>query len=193
MLTESQIDQIVAATASFREKAEKIYGIKLAPITIGFDLRGVCGGKAHCGEWKIRYSPVLAAQNMDDFLVNTVGHEVAHLVAYFLHGRKAVNHGPYWQDVMVKLGLEPSIYHDYDVTDVKINMKRFIYACPECDKRYRITKVKHDKIQRRKSFYCYCRDCGKDARLAFDHEIPAKGQKTNKKAMQMASLLRKMM
>jgi hypothetical protein len=39
--------------------------------------------------------------------LNTLYHELAHAVAFWLHGREADSHGPKWKAIMVQLGQKP--------------------------------------------------------------------------------------
>jgi hypothetical protein len=44
---------------------------------------------------------------------DTLFHELAHAVCYWLHGEEADSHGPKWKAVMVQLGQKPERCHNY--------------------------------------------------------------------------------
>lgn len=92
-----------------------------------FKMTGKNGGKFSCmvnseiGHYKcvLSFNLSMMKQDPEKYLKVVVGHEVAHMVAEILYGGygKAVNHGPAWKHVMRVFGLEPSITHDFDVSE----------------------------------------------------------------------------
>lgn len=64
-------------------------------------------------------------------LRSTLLHEYAHLLAVERHGRKAANHGVYWKQAMIDLGLEPKVRHNYECAR---NAPRqvVVYRCQRC-------------------------------------------------------------
>lgn len=105
--------------------ADKVFGKQLKrPKRVTFDLRGRTAGMAHYGyEWKLRFNMELMAENEQDFLASTVGHEVAHLVAYEIYNDNC-GHDVRWITVMVKLGLEPTRCHSYSTANTALKSKR---------------------------------------------------------------------
>ena len=80
----------------------------------------VCGttaGRAWLGQWRIQLNEQLCKENTEDFMSDTIPHEVAHLVAYKVFGDDG--HGDGWRSVMRALGLNPSRCHDYDTRNVQ--------------------------------------------------------------------------
>jgi len=98
--------------------------------TVQFDLRGTTAGQAWSGLNKIRYNIELAMDNLEDFSGQTVGHEVAHIIAdrYFA---MRCNHGRNWKWIMKNVfGLEPTRCHDYDVSAHRARKSyRYKYQC----------------------------------------------------------------
>lgn len=76
---------------------------------------------------------VLSRNILTDFdrLNLTLKHEYAHLMAVARHGRKAANHGPYWQMAMRELGLEPIVRHSYEV-ERNAKRQQVGYRCRGC-------------------------------------------------------------
>lgn len=86
---------------------------------IEFGLRGTTAGRA----WfvsggrnnKIQFQPEFLYQNAEDFLTQTAGHEVGHLVAHWLNKTSHIDpHGREWRNVMWTLGLPATRCHNYD-------------------------------------------------------------------------------
>lgn len=103
-----------------------------------FDLVGRCAGRAYGRENRISLNPVLLLQNQADFIVQTVPHEIAHLLTHTIfRGQGRIRpHGPEWKSVMHALGLRPIRCHNYDTTNARMRSlspgrqeRRFSYAC----------------------------------------------------------------
>lgn len=69
----------------------------------------------------------------EEKLRSTLIHEYAHLLAVDRHGKKAANHGLYWQHTMHELGAEPIVRHKYDVERNQPKQK-VTYRCTKCGK-----------------------------------------------------------
>ena len=79
----------------------------------------VCGttaGRAWLQQWRIQLNEQLCKENTEDFMNDTIPHEVAHLVAYKVFGDDG--HGEGWRSVMRALGLNPTRCHDYNTRNV---------------------------------------------------------------------------
>lgn len=76
---------------------------------------------------------VLSAMILTDFerMEGTLKHEYAHLMAVARHGRKAANHGPFWQAAMRELGCEPVVRHSYEVQR-NLPRQQVGYLCKKC-------------------------------------------------------------
>jgi predicted SprT family Zn-dependent metalloprotease len=61
----------------------------------------------------------------------TLIHEYAHLLAVARHGRRAANHGPFWQAAMRELGEEPTVRHTYEVARNQPRQS-VSYTCVRC-------------------------------------------------------------
>ena len=79
----------------------------------------VCGttaGRAWLTQWRIQLNEQLCKENLQDFMNDTIPHEVAHLVAYKVFGDDG--HGDGWRSVMRALGLNPTRCHEYNTRNV---------------------------------------------------------------------------
>lgn len=79
----------------------------------------VCGstaGRAWLGQWRIQLNEQLCKENLEDFMNDTIPHEVAHLIAYKVFGDDG--HGEGWKSVMRALGLNPTRCHEYNTKNV---------------------------------------------------------------------------
>ena len=75
---------------------------------IRFDLSGTAAGCCVIKRRQtvLRFNPVLLAENTEEFLLRTVPHEVAHLVAYQLYGKNIKPHGSEWKTLMALFGAD---------------------------------------------------------------------------------------
>ncbi len=152
--------QTVENTVRQAEKrACTFYGLDLPDATIDFSLRGRCAGQARIernGQTCLRFNRQLLIENFDDFLSNTIPHEVAHLVVNwpFRNLRQRPRpHGPEWQAVMKDcFGLEPVRCHSYRTSPARVVPKPFLYAC-SC-REHQLTSIMHKRIYRSSQAIC---------------------------------------
>ncbi len=140
--------------ACYRQ-AEASLGRRFPRPSTSFKLRGQAAGTAHLQENRLRFNPVLLAQEPEAFLAEVVPHEVAHLLAWQLHGR-VKPHGVEWQQLMVKVfDLPPKVRHSFDVS--ALAPKTWSYRCA-CQA-HELTVRRHNKVVRGEMQY-RCRRCG---------------------------------
>lgn len=163
--------QVVSKVRQLVEKANMKFGISMAVPAVTFDLKGTTAGKAHIREHLVNFNLALLTNNIDDFLENTVGHEVAHLVTYKLHPSRVIRiglkrmrtikpHGIEWQMVMRELGMIPSRCHSYDTTEVKQQRTKYEYKC-KCHRPLMVGAKIHNNIQSGLKNY-HCKTCKAD-------------------------------
>ena len=135
-MTITQIDSIIAECRRLWTFAQTKWPAMVPHRlpTINFDLRGTCAGQAHT-TWAngiptpklLRFNPTLGAANFEDFLADTVTHEVAHLVAAIAYKKRG--HGTLWRHVCRELGMrEVTRCHQYD-TSILPNRKTAYCGC----------------------------------------------------------------
>lgn len=139
----------------YLQTAEAAFGVSLPVPGIGFDLRGTAAGQVRIErrQWRIRYNAVLLEQHTQRFLKRTVPHEVAHLVAYQLHGPRIRPHGREWKAIMVHFGADASRCHDFDTRDSRVRrLRQFVYQCA-CQ-RHTLSSIRHNRIERGMTYLC---------------------------------------
>jgi SprT protein len=129
------------------------HGIHVPAPSILYDIKGALGGAANWQENRLRLNPVLLLENEKLFIHQTVGHEVAHLVARKRFGATIKPHGPEWQNVMGWLGLTPKRCHQYDVASVRPNSVAYLCCC----KTHQLSARKHAKMPHARYFCTKCR------------------------------------
>jgi len=153
--------------------AEKRYNRTFKSPTIRFDKRGRVAGTANGGKWELNFNETLLNENLEHFIKQTVGHEVAHLIdhdVYDSHAprfcamtgrrKKRASHGENWKRVMRVLGLDPKRCHSYDTTNSRQTRRKqdtFEYKCTGCEKVFPMGKIRHNKQQSGKASYRHCR------------------------------------
>jgi len=139
---------------------ERHYKCKLEMPRILYNLGGGTAGRASYTEWYIQLNPILLMENLEDFIVRTVPHELAHLATdriypeahnrgendeaagmfrmMAMRGRrfrrpKRELHGTRWQEIMRVLGVsDVTRCHQYDVSNVSRRKARHQYKCSGC-------------------------------------------------------------
>ena len=133
---------------------------------ISLQLRGQKAGVAHISENLLRFNPVLYQENREHFLLHTVAHEVAHLLAYQLYGPRIRAHGPEWQALMLNVYQLPAQRcHNYAIK--RTAKTHYLYCC-ECQSRepFALSAQRHARIN--KGLHYMCNVCG--AKLSYTHK-----------------------
>jgi SprT protein len=153
---------VETAVRRAEKRARTFYGLDLPAAAIDFSLRGRCAGQARIepsGQTCLRINCQLLIENRDDFLNNTIPHEVAHLVVNWPYRNRRLRprpHGPEWQAVMKDcFGLKPVRCHNYQTTPARVVHRPFLYAC-SC-REHRLTSIIHKRITR--SSQAFCKAC----------------------------------
>jgi len=151
--------------------AEKHYGTKLPRCSVNFTLQGTSAGQAIYSKKQLRFNRKLAIENTDYFLMQTIPHEVAHILDFHLNPRNGAPrepHGNSWKKIMVEVfKIAPKRCHKLDVTSVKKVTRKYKYICAACDgKEYLVGKTKHLAVLR--GNVLYCPKCG--GRIFFDND-----------------------
>jgi SprT protein len=110
------------------------------------------------GHKKIAFNVTLMSENLDEFLRQTVPHEVAHLCVK-LNYEDARPHGKEWRDVMRSFGVEPKRLHTYDVSNVRLSknrdMTKHLYTC-KCNTQHFLSPQKAKVVKQ-----LVCSKCNK--------------------------------
>src|SRR5712671_2184617 len=133
--------------------AQSLYGRVFDVPDIEWSLRGLTAGRAMFRGNRIRLNAIFLRDNTEDFIAQTIPHEIAHLLNNALHGFRVKPHGPEWKSIMRALGLSPIRCHDYDVTKAAFRrQKRHIYFC-DCGVRS-ISQTIHNRVCRGWAYQC---------------------------------------
>ncbi len=157
---------------------ESLYQCAMPAIPVLFDLKGKTAGMYRVKtsltsrkgffsktevtpERVIRFNPWLFAKYPEDSWENTIPHEVAHYITDCLYGIKAIRpHGKEWAAVMRRLGAEPIVRANYDLSGIPVRrMTQYAYRCA-C-REISLTAYRHKKVQSGLQRY-RCRDCASE-------------------------------
>lgn len=141
LLTKELMEKVEKRVRSLLDLASAIWPEHTAKFNdapeVRYDIKNRFGGVAITGgtdDWTVRLNLILCYENEEHFIEQTVGHEVAHLVARAIHGhtklaedpktgkmvvKKIRSHGPEWRAVMVKFSLIPHVTHRYDTSSIQ--------------------------------------------------------------------------
>lgn len=162
---EELIKELRDSTIGWWDKFNDKYKTNYPYPTMTFDLRGAVAGRASYQSQIIQYNLELFKGNKQDYFENTVPHEIAHLFNYRLNIVPVINnsyryrikpHGMEWQRVMIRMGLNPTRCHNYEVKKVRNVSRDFLYKC-SC-RNFNMTSIMHNKIV--KGRWQKCLRCG---------------------------------
>jgi SprT protein len=146
-------EQLHARVEACYQRAEAHFKRSFRRPEVSLRLRGQKAGVAHLQENLLRFNPTLYAQNREDFLRQTVPHEVAHLIAQALYGRRIRPHGAEWQTIMREVfALQPLRCHSYAVQRRPVTRFVYLCACPEQD--FAFSAQRHRLVARGTRYFC---------------------------------------
>lgn len=146
--------QVICQAKQCISLAQQHFQHTFAMPIIDYKVRGLKAGVAYLSQNKISLNRTLLLENQQNFIQQTVPHEVAHLIVYQVFG-KVKPHGKEWKFVMEQLFNCPAkTCHQFDTSQVQ--GKRFIYQC-SCQQ-HQLSIRRHNKIQRGEAHY-FCRNC----------------------------------
>jgi len=119
-------------------------------IVLSDTMRSVAGNASYKAN-RIKLNVRLLNAN-PDHIRQTVAHELAHLVAYELHGRNAWSHGPDWQRIMLLFGVTPDRCHALDVSALKRRHKTHKVYC-KCPNKH-VKTIRYNKMRRGVVYRC---------------------------------------
>lgn len=117
------------------------------------NLRGETAGQAWLERNLLRLNKVLLEENQEHYIKHTLGHEVAHLIADEVYGKKIRSHGAEWQFIMEAVfDLPAHRTHSYDVK--RASRRPYTYSCNCPDKIIHLTAIRHNRILRGTVYQC---------------------------------------
>jgi SprT protein len=133
---------------------------------VEFTLRGKVAGcvSFNGDDAHINFNKVLLQENFDDFIEQTIPHEVSHYIVFKLYGHqynktrtRRVVHGPDWKYTMRFFGCDPKLYHSYSTKNSTVRkLKTFTYRC-SCSE-VELTSIRHNRVQKGTAKY-RCSKC----------------------------------
>lgn len=120
---------------------------------IKYDLTGRAAGTAEiCGidcTLNFNLGILTNPKNTDEFIKQTVAHEVAHIIAWLNYGIDIQPHGKEWRNIMLGFGLYPHRTHKYDMSTAKVRrQRRYEHVCTGCGKVLMISATRHNRMKR---------------------------------------------
>lgn len=142
-----RIDECVAAI-------EKQYNMKMPSMVVEYDINSSRLAGQACYPNRVRLNPVFLNAYGDEFIADTVGHEVAHIAVFTIYykgrGRRVSPHGYEWASVMATIGQDASRCHNFDVPagiSVGKQKAKYNYKCTGCGAIITAGPKVHAKIQ----------------------------------------------
>jgi predicted SprT family Zn-dependent metalloprotease len=150
---------IKAKVVEIVEKANRIYpNLRLTVPTVGFYSKGGHAGLAYCQKNRLEFNEVLAKENASSF-VDTIIHEVAHLVTHKVRPYAKQAHGPEFKAVDKSLGGRGTRCHSYDVSSVKQTRTKIRYEVVCTCQSHWVTKKTVLALQNPRKTVS-CKSCG---------------------------------
>ena len=155
--TKTMQDRVMKKVEECYAIVDKNLGLKLPYPEVRFSGRmtSTAGMFRVKGDWcELVFSSKIMVLNPEEFLAQTVPHEVAHHVVhemYIKRGNKVPPHGKAWQKVMAVFGADDSTCHSLETPKRKV-------AIYEVDgEEFTLGPIQHSKLQKGKADSYYSR------------------------------------
>jgi SprT protein len=129
------------------KKAEHLWAKKFRPIPVYERRMGGAAGQASTDGYIVLNPDYYHEADYEQIII----HEVAHIIAYWLYGKSAWNHGPLWKHTAKHLGYLGERTHSYEYKAVR-QRRKYTYKC-KCRK-FVVSDVLHGKMQRGQKRHC---------------------------------------
>ena len=151
LITEEKLKLVTEKVNETVSKLNNIYNFDMPIPSIYFDLTEFEAGYAKYKSMSVHFNPILASENWNHFIAETVSHEVCHIAVWYwcFFCKKPFpksKHDPIWKKMMIEVGATPNITHDYDLSNLrKKKIKQFAYAC-SCSTPTVVSLTVHNRI-----------------------------------------------
>lgn len=164
-------------TAKINECVTKIntkHNINMPTVHVRYDINsGRLGGEARLYENTVRVNPVFLNAHTEEYINQTIPHEVAHLGVHQVYrvgrGQVVDAHGHQWKNMMVNvLGIPADRCHSMTVPEgVRVGKPKpkYNYTCSGCNAVVVVGPKHHAKIQA--GHHMWHKSCGSSTRLVY--------------------------
>lgn len=136
---------------------EKCFSTKIPPIEISYGLTGASiAGLAYTQLNIIKLHKEFLLKYQDEYIIDTVGHEVAHILTYHHFGKDVKDHGKEWKYIMMLLGLTPTRTHQYESQCKQKRHNKYILHCSTCMVEVIVSQTIYNKMLRGKRYRTIC-------------------------------------
>ena len=145
MASLTKLDQEIERTLTIARTRFPSHSFPDPKVTM--DLTGKSAGVFYPGKSPLlKFNLSLLLDNKEDFIQETVPHEVAHYIVEVIDPNSKP-HGFTWRSIMRLFGIaNPQIYHNYEVPDSVRHKQPYIYKCA-CQRHY-FTKRRHNNVRK---------------------------------------------
>lgn len=130
----SQLFTIATETINtYVELGNKLFHVNMSPPQLNLNLKGRSAGKYIPSNRSISLNPDLFQENVNEFINQTIPHEVAHafqrsIYGQHMNGKRVMPHGKEWQGIMYAFGKDPNRCHNYVTKPARV-FKKYTYTC----------------------------------------------------------------
>lgn len=153
LLTAELKQQLHSKVLACYNLAETYFLTNFARPEVLINLRGSSAGVAELKANRLRFNPILLAENQTEFIQQVVPHEVAHLLAWRVYGRGIKPHGWQWQQIMQEVfDLEALTTHSFCIKQAA--KQHYIYSCGCLNFNHHFTKRRHNLVLAGRHYIC---------------------------------------
>ena len=155
--------QAIDTIQHYTDLGNRVFHTNMPCPKTDFSVKGTVGGKYTTARHTVMVNMILFAENVQDYLNQTIPHEVAHafqrhLYGQYRYGKRVMPHGKEWKSIMIALGKDPKRCHSYDTSNAtqRTVARAYPYKC-NC-RTYHLTAIRHKRMQTNQTTYS-CKAC----------------------------------
>jgi SprT protein len=149
--------EVIRKVNEFVAVYEKTFSTTIPPIEIQYGLTGAANaGLAYTRYNMIKLHEEFLLKYQNEYIIDTVGHEVAHILTAHRFGHDVKHHGKEWKFIMAVLGLTPTRTHDYVSECKQKRHTKYKMSCSNCNMEIVVSQIIYNKMAKGKRYHSLC-------------------------------------
>lgn len=177
-VTQDTHNKVVEIVNNTLEKAKKIWPSRaylISTLLVDWEVKSAgIAGLAYRGRNRVSFNIDYIGQ--DGFWTNTIVHEVAHHIQWWIYPQAKQAHGPEFRRIMSLMGCSTHTRHSMSTPEL-VARRPHEYECPICKKSFSLSNIIHKRIQSGQKRWCASTRCiymAKSSKIDYSIKLKSK-------------------